>query len=235
VSHIYLWRITDGKILNSKKTPSSIAAMVVWADKNRVFTGHRDGVFRVFNSTTLEQMTQYNFGSKIVSLAGDRDRNQVAVLCNSGRIFLLNSDHSEPKELISPPGRTFEVAFSPDGTQLAGGGWFKLFFWDISKNTLEVIKSEHRGEVRSVDYTPDGKYLATIGYFTDSQIFLLDSKTGKVDRRLLRHDACGLVVRISPDGHYLASGSDDNSIRLYDLSDPFHQSDNFPILKHGPS
>lgn len=220
---ILLWRITDGKVLKSTRTPSSVTAMVVWAGKNRVFTGHRDGVLRVFNSTSLEQMAEYSVGSKIVSLAGDRHRDRLAVLCHSGRIFLLNSTLSEPKELISPSGRSSEVAFSPDGNQLAGGGWLKLFVWDISKNTLDVIQSDHRGKVRSMDYTPDGKYLATIGYFTDSQIFLLDPKTGKVDRRLLPHDACGLVVRISPDGHYLASGSDDQSIRLYDLSLPSHR------------
>jgi WD40 repeat protein len=227
---IYFRRITDGKILKSTRTPSSITAMVVWADKNRVFTGHRDGVLRVFDSTSLEQMAEYDVGSQIVSLAGDRNGNRLAVLCRSGRIFLLNSNLSEPKELTSPPGRTFQVAFSPNGKQLAGGGWFKLFFWDISKNTLDVVRSDHRGQVRSIDYTPDGKYLATIGYFTDSQILLLDPKTGKVDRRLLPHDACGLAVRISPDGHYLASGSDDASIRLYDLSVPSHRYDYFPIL-----
>ncbi len=215
---IYFWRITDGKVLRSIITPSGITAMVTSADRKQVVSGHLDGILRVFNAASLEQTAEYDAGSRIRSLAVDCNGNRMAVLCDNRKIFLLNSNLYEAKGLTSPPGKAFEVAFSPDGGQLAGGGWFNLFFWDISRNTLDVIKSDHWGAVYSIDYTPDGRYLATIGRHTDSQIFLLDPKTGEVDRRLLLHDLCGSVVRISPDGHYLASGSDDASVRLYDLS-----------------
>jgi WD40 repeat protein len=72
--------------------------------------------------------------------------------------------------------------------------------------------------VVSVDYSPDGKRLASIGRVTDNHIHILNLATDRVERRLEAHELCGAAVRFSPDGRYLATGSDDASVRLYDLS-----------------
>jgi hypothetical protein len=36
-------------------------------------------------------------------------------------------------------------------------------------------------------------------------------------RRYQAHELCGAIIRFSPDGRMLASGSDDESVRLYRL------------------
>ncbi len=72
---------------------------------------------------------------------------------------------------------------------------------------------------------PDGHSLATIGRHTDSKIYLVDPQTGKRQRHLLRHKLCGAAVRISPNGRFLASASDDGSIRLYDIKAPYRPID----------
>jgi WD40 repeat protein len=40
---------------------------------------------------------------------------------------------------------------------------------------------------------------------------------GQVLRRFQRHDLCGNWVTLSPDGKYLATTSDDASVRLWRL------------------
>jgi WD40 repeat protein len=87
------------------------------------------------------------------------------------------------------------------------------------------VKSDHWGVPISLDYTPDGRFLATIGRHTDSEIYLVDPETGNSERHLLRHQLCGAAVRISPNGKFLASASDDASIRLYDLAAPYRPVD----------
>ena len=85
---------------------------------------------------------------------------------------------------------------------------------------LKVVKSDHWGVAFSLDYSPDGRYLATIGRQTDSEIYLVDPRNGELQRHLQRHNLCGAAVWISPDGLFLASASDDGSIRLYNLTAP---------------
>jgi WD40 repeat protein len=220
---IYSWRITDGKVLQFIKTSAGIAALAVSVPQNRLISGHSDGMLRVFDAVSFKPMAEYDVGSRILAIAADRTQSRVAVSCDNRQILLFDPDRGQVKALASPPRRVFDVAFSPDGRHLAGGGWFKLFFWDIAKNMLTIVETDHHGAVYSIDYTPDGKYLATIGRHTDSQILLVDLGPNTTHRRLLRHNLCGTVVRISPDGRYLASGSDDASIRLYDLSDRFRK------------
>jgi len=159
--------------------------------------------------------------ARINSIAVTEGANLIAVSSRGRRVVLLNLQLEHVRELQSPPRNAIEIAFSPDGQQLAGGAWFRLFFWDLPSQQFRVVKSDHWGMAFSIDYSPDGEYLASIGRVTDSEIYLVSPKTGKLKRHLRHHKLCGAAVRVSPDGRYLATASDDRSIRLYDLSAPY--------------
>ncbi|OHE57274.1 MAG: hypothetical protein A2X71_01920 [Thiobacillus sp. GWE1_62_9] len=78
----------------------------------------------------------------------------------------------------------------------------------------------------SIAFSPDGRYLATLGRHTDSAIRILDTADFSVVKRYQAHDLCGSVIRFSPDGRTLASGSDDESVRL-------HRFDKTPYFSKG--
>jgi WD40 repeat protein len=48
-------------------------------------------------------------------------------------------------------------------------------------------------------------------------VYLLDAQTGAVLQRFQAHELCGSFVRLSPDGRYLASTSDDSNVHVWDL------------------
>src|SRR5215510_3159551 len=73
----------------------------------------------------------------------------------------------------------------------------------------------HTLALASIDYSPNGRYVATGSYDKTAKIW--DAATGAEIITLRGHDATVEAVRFSPDGKILASGSHDNTIKLWDV------------------
>ena len=107
----------------------------------------------------------------------------------------------------------WSFVFSPDGQTLASVGYNKFSLWDVE--TGDLITGEGRQSRRGV-FSPDSRYY--VGTYSD-EIHLWDVETG-IRKAILRGhtDSVGGVA-FSPDGNTLASGSSDQTIRLWHLSD----------------
>ncbi|MBP7283008.1 MAG: hypothetical protein KBA66_15600 [Leptospiraceae bacterium] len=73
----------------------------------------------------------------------------------------------------------------------------------------------HSSYVRSVSFSPDGKYLASGS--DDNTIKIWDLENAKEMKSLTGHSSYVTSVSFSPDGKYLASGSYDKTIKIWDL------------------
>ena len=218
---ILRWRFEDNRVSLVQNTSSSVTTLLFLPRWNMLISGHADGRLRAFSPNDFKPLAEFEAGARILSAAATRAEDMIAVSTLDWRVILLDPHLTPVRRLTSPPLNAVEVAFSPDGKQLAAGNWFKLFFWDVPTDTFKVVKSDHYGVPFSLDYSPDGRFLATIGRHTDSEIYLVDPQSGKSLRHLKRHKLCGASVRFSPEGRYLASVSDDGSVRLYDIAAPY--------------
>jgi serine/threonine protein kinase len=81
---------------------------------------------------------------------------------------------------------------------------------------LDKTLTGHSDSVRSVVYSPDGRYLASGS--DDKTIKIWEVATGKELRTLTGHSDRVSSVAYSPDGRYLASGSSDDTIKIWEVA-----------------
>ena len=211
-------RSVNGTLLETVDTGSSITHMVADSRIDRVLTGHADGVVRIWRVSDFQLLQETSLHRGAVKAVAIEDRAaRFASSGADGRVFVWN-ESGEVRELQVPPVDAWTLAFSPDGRWLSGGGWFRLFRWNLQDGTLAVLSTPHHGIIKSVKYLAAGDALATISRQTDSSVYFLDPASGALQRSFQQHDLCGGDISVSPDGRYLATTSDDASVRIWTLN-----------------
>lgn len=207
----------DGTLLQRTTTPAPITSMAADETSGLIVTGHNDGHVRLWRLSDLSLISDLRLHrGPVRAVALHVTYRLLASSGTDGRVFLWRLGE-EPHPLPTPPSDAHDLAFSPDGKVLMGSGWFNLFRWRLDDETLQILPTAHHGLVKSISFSRDGRMLASIGRQTDSAVYLLDAQTGAVLKRFQPHELCGTYVRLSSDGRYLASTSDDASIHLWDL------------------
>jgi len=117
-------------------------------------------------------------------------------------------------------GKFWGLAFSPDGTMLAGcsRGCNEVHVWDTSSWELKYELSGHSNDrIESVTFSPDSQRLASGG--CDGTIRLWDMKTGEQSLVFDKHDSdTGRIsgLQFHPDGSRIISAQCNGEIKVWD-------------------
>ncbi len=207
----------SGRPLRKISTGNPITHMVLDEPNQRVVTGHRDGTVRIWALEDFRLIDSRQLHRRTVkAVAVQPGTNLVASSGSDGRVFIWRPG-SEPREMSGFHTDAWTLDFSPDGQWLMGAGWFRLFRWRVADGSFTSIPTRHRGIIKSIQYSEDGTYLASISRQTDSSVYFLDPDDGTVLKRFGRHELCGGYVALSPNGRYLATTADDAQLRIWDL------------------
>ncbi|KAG0745523.1 hypothetical protein G6F57_007394 [Rhizopus arrhizus] len=112
------------------------------------------------------------------------------------------------------------VKFSADGRFLAAGCNQATYIYDtVTSTRVAVLQDENAGRegdlyIRSVSFSPDGKYLATGA--EDKQIRIWDIAKKRIRGVLTGHEQDIYSLEFSRDGRILVSGSGDRTARIWD-------------------
>lgn len=165
-------------------------------------------------------------GSKLAS--GSFDETAKLWDVNLGKLLFDLAGHTQA---------VVALAFSPDGKELATTSDDKsIKFWNV--NDGKEVRSIHYGpeHVQAVAYSPDGKRLITGGRDKAAlgelfQNFLGNSKfnkgislrlwelsSGKLLQNFAHHANDVNDVAFSKDGKWIAAGSNDNTVSIWEMT-----------------
>lgn len=115
-------------------------------------------------------------------------------------------------------GAVLSVAWSPDGSRIASGSEsLTAQVWDAASGANIYTYRGHVGQVSSVSWSPDSKYIACAG-IDNTTVHVWSATTGSLLVTYNGHSSGVQVVAWSPDGGRIASGSDDTTVQVWNAA-----------------
>jgi WD40 repeat protein len=87
----------------------------------------------------------------------------------------------------------------------------------MRKHREELWRVKYDDGTRAVDFTPDNRHIWVGKAEMGDNLVLIDASNGARLERLAGHSDWINALRISPDGRWMATGSDDHTVRIWDL------------------
>jgi WD40 repeat protein len=109
--------------------------------------------------------------NSIRALALSADGRHVVSAGPAGEIFLWDSKSGKrlhqlvAKQQYGIESMVYSLAFSPDGSRLAGGGPQNLVLWKVSSGEVERVFPSRSGGAIQIRFAKDGKKITTVHDF----------------------------------------------------------------------
>jgi hypothetical protein len=196
--------------------PTSTKAAVFSPNALKLATGDRNSTVRVWDLIAQIPIELVGHRGTVHALAYSPDGTRLASAGSDGTAKIWNLDDlkAEPTVLAEHKGAVYAVAFSPDGKRLATAGWDgTVRVWDTAKGTQLKTFRVQDGDVWSVSFGNDGKWLA---FTVQDTVRVWEVETEKEIFKYHGNRAFH-TVRFAPDGVTLAAGGRDGALRVWEI------------------
>ncbi|MCA9214246.1 MAG: protein kinase [Planctomycetales bacterium] len=168
---------------------------------------------------------------RVDSVAFSPDGTLIATTEKDTGVRIWDAQTVQPVWKPITKGQTVRVlAFSTDSRRIAIGDDRTLEIWDTVKQTPISKRMHHPSQIRSTNFSPDGKTVVTGCY--DGTAWLWDVETSNQIGTTLTHDTRTYSATFSPDGKMVLTGSMDTTARLWNATSGEPES---APLQHGGS
>lgn len=226
---IKIWEANSGKCIQTLKGYSSKVESVAWSpDGKYIVCGEDGGHVKMWEANSWERIKTLEINSCYAySVAWSPDGKYI--VCGESRglkIFDANSGEIIKnmskilyRDMLILQSSNFSieksVSWSPDSKYIVSGSYYgnlevwngNVKIWDVNSGicikTIKVIEKTH-SNVRSVSWSPDGKYIVIV--HEEGYVYIWDVNSRKCIQNLTRCLEHAYSVSWSPDGKYIVIG-----------------------------
>lgn len=192
-------------------------------DKSMLASAGSSGSIRLWDTETGRLRSIFSgFTNAITSIAMMSNGSTLVTANREQPMQLWDSRTLEKKgafQGVRDPYSASAVVFSPDETILAGGAYDDVVLWNVNSLQETATLKGHRGQIKTVVFSPDGRTLAAFGMY-DNTIQLWNVSTGEEKFKLNGHAEKIFSLVFSPDGTKIATTEaltrEEYAIRLWD-------------------
>jgi hypothetical protein len=214
---------------------------MVWSvalmpDGQRIVSGGSDGMVRIWSWESRRMVASYTLRRKqrsqaelvgVAAVAVGANGQQIVVGDQAGVIWVLDVESSRPRRLGRHRDWVSTIAVAPDGLlAVSGGGDGIVRVWDLATGREQYSFTGHRGDVRAVVMSPDGREIVSCGGAGGGVVDGADAGDGAIrvwnrhnGQQLLclkGHSGGVLGIAVTPDGTEIVSVGMDHTIRIWD-------------------
>lgn len=186
-------------------------------DGTKILGSSSDGVLQLWDSEGKPLGLSINPHGKVSSLAFSPDGTKILTGLVNGTTILLDQNGSEVMKFEGNSSPINSVSFSPDGSLFLTGSAGGIALLRTLNGTELLNVQGPFASIQDVAFTRDGdKFL--IGSGEDGLVVLIDLQ-GTVLKtiNMVKNDLFFYCLAFSPDGTGFLTGSDDGTVRLWNL------------------
>jgi WD40 repeat protein/transcriptional regulator with XRE-family HTH domain len=207
--------IQNSRLQNTFYGETPNPAVAFSPDGTRVAIGEEGGKITLWDFVAGKEIFELAAPDEnLMSIAFRPDGTRLASISGSGtmRVWDLNSR----RQVFSLEGANGRPAHSYDGKRLAFGAENNTKILDAETGAEVTTLAGHTANVVAVDFSPDGRRLATAS--DDNSVKVWDLATGNELFALQDFASFVAYVKFSPDGTRLATAGDPNGPIVWDAA-----------------
>lgn len=213
--YVIEWNTSNGEARTFKGAAHTSQVKGLTTNNGKLISISIDDSIKFSSLDSLDYGESIALGGQPVAVSAQKEITAVAT---SAGIVILNGHQITLKHNISFSASA--IALSPDTTHLAvGAKEGQIYVYTLNGGALkqEYVLEEHRGEITTLAYSHDGKYLGAGD--GNREVKVWEGKTSKVSQWVF-HTSRVQSLSWAPDNIHLATGSVDSSVIVWNVSQP---------------
>ena len=194
-------------------------------DDTMVATAGQDGSVRLWDVQSGKMLASLVQEGAVHGVDISPDGIHVAAVGDQGtvRIWHMESGRATATMSSASDELLFRVRYSPDGKKVAAAGNdLNVYIWDVEHPEKLPLRlpQYHTNLVSGISFSPDGRRLASVGYEGVAYVWDISDLDNPLPSPVALRGHTGRIfgVDFGPYGSVLATGSDDDTVKLWSVS-----------------